>query len=172
MPTEQAERESQVSAVRTMNSIVGAVRSCKEMRIRLEMVILAFCLLACEEQSSQAPPLDPYDLWRSQNLHDYTIDQIRFCYCPDGAQAMRITVRSDTIALVMRPSDMTPVPYPESTWYLTVDSPFGIIHYSKTDSLVVVYNSQYGYPETLDINPQLHPRDGGVLCQTSNLRVH
>jgi hypothetical protein len=141
------------------------------MKIRLEMVVLAFSLLACEEQSSEAPPLEPYDLWRSQNLHDYTIDQIRFCYCPDGAQAMRITVRSDTIALVMRLSDNTPVPLPESRWYLTIDSLFGMIRTSKTDSLVVTYNSQYGYPERLDINPQWHPVDGGVLYQTSNLRV-
>ncbi|MGA9365695.1 MAG: DUF6174 domain-containing protein [Bacteroidota bacterium] len=141
------------------------------MRIRLEIGILVFSLFACTDQTSQPLAADPYERWRSYSLHDYTIDQIRTCYCLNGGLAVRITVRSDTIALVMRLSDMTTVSISESKWYLSVDSLFGTIRTSKTDSLVVSYNSQYGYPETLDINPQLHPVDGGVLYQTSNLQV-
>jgi hypothetical protein len=141
------------------------------LRIRLEIGILALSLFACKDQTSQPLPPNPYERWRSYSLHDYTIDQIRSCYCLNGGQAMRITVRSNTIALVTRLSDVSPVPITQWTWYLTVDSLFGIIRASKGDSLVVSYNSQYGYPETLDINPQLHPVDGGVLYQTSNLQV-
>lgn len=81
---------------------------------------------------------------------------------------MRVTVRSDTISSVIRISDTSVVAYP---FYFTVDSLFGIIRNSKTDSLVIRYNKQYGYPEYLDINPQLHPVDGGVLYKTSNLQI-
>jgi hypothetical protein len=133
------------------------------LRVRLEIGLLVLSIFACREQVPQPLVVDPYERWHSYNLHDYTVDQARMCYCVDGGLAVRITVRSDTIAVVTRLSDMTAAPIPASKWYLTVDSLFGIIRSSKGDSLMVSYNAQYGYPETLDINPQLHPVDGGVL---------
>jgi hypothetical protein len=69
---------------------------------------------------------------------------------------------------MVRISDNTKVISP---YYFTIDSLFGIINNSKNDSLVIKYNSIYGYPEYLDINPQLHPVDGGVLYETSNLNI-
>jgi len=93
------------------------------------------------------------------------------CYCPDGGQTMRIIVRADTVASVTRQSDSSSVPFPISTYYLSVDSLFGVIRSSTLDSLVVKYNDTYGYPESLDISPQLHPVDGGVLYRTSNLHI-
>jgi len=141
------------------------------MRIHIHIGILLFSLLGCKEQTSQPDPLDPFDRWKSYNYHDYTIDQVRMCFCPDGGQTMRITVRSDTVSFVRKLSDSSQVLYPASSFYLTVDSLFAIIRASKTDSLVITYNAQYGYPERLDINPQLHPVDGGVLYQTSNLHI-
>jgi hypothetical protein len=80
---------------------------------------------------------------------------------------MQITVRSDTVDQVIRVSNTSAVTYP---FYLTIDSLFGIIRNSRTDSLVIRYNNQYGYPEYLDVNPQLHPVDGGFLYETSNLQ--
>ncbi len=141
------------------------------MRTQLQIGILLISLLGCREQASQPVALDPYERWRSYNLHNYTIDQVRVCFCGEGGQTMRITVRSDTVTLVTRLSDTTKVSPPASTWYLTVDSLFGIIRNPKTDSLVIAYNSTYGYPEKLDINPQQHPIDGGVLIQNSNLQI-
>jgi len=84
---------------------------------------------------------------------------------------MIVTVRADTVASVQRLSDGTQLPQAASKPYLTVDSLFGLIRYAHGDSLVIRYNPHYGYPEQLDINPQLHPVDGGVLYETSNLRV-
>jgi hypothetical protein len=81
---------------------------------------------------------------------------------------MRITVRSDIVAQIKRVSDASVITFP---YYLTIDSLFGIIRNSKTDSLVIRYNDQYRYPEYLDVNPQLHPLDIGVLYETSNLQV-
>ena len=81
---------------------------------------------------------------------------------------MKITVRSDTIYSVRRVSDNSKVVHP---YYFSVDSLFGIFRNSEDDSLVIRYNLKYGFPEYLDINPQLHPIDGGVLYETSNLII-
>jgi len=127
------------------------------------------CLIACkEEQVSEADPKTPYELWLSQNLHNYSIEQSRYCFCPDAGELVRIYVSSDTISSVIRVSDNSIV---ENPYYFTVDSLFGIIRNSQNDSLVIRYNSQYGFPEFLDINPQFHPIDGGVLYETSNLQI-
>jgi len=134
----------------------------------LIMVVLLFCISCRKEQVSEPVQVTPYQFWRSQNLHSYSINQRRSCFCPDGGEVVRITVRSDTISSIIRVSDTSVVTNP---FYLTVDSLFGIIRNCETDSLVVRYNKQYGYPEYLDMNPQLHPVDGGVLYETSNLQI-
>ncbi len=81
---------------------------------------------------------------------------------------VRLTVRDDTIASAVRISDSTAV---LASYYRPIDSLFAIIAHPQGDSLVVHYNGQYGYPEYVDINPQLHPIDGGILYETSNLEV-
>jgi hypothetical protein len=127
-----------------------------------------WCLGCKKEQSSQPVQQSPYEQWQSHNFHNYTIDQKRSCYCPQGGELVRITVRSDTIAQAMRVYDTSIVTYP---FYLTIDSLFGFIRNSRTDSLVIRYNDQYGYPEYLDVDPQLHPIDGGFLYEISNLQI-
>ena len=131
-------------------------------------IMIVWCAACKQEQASQPVLQTPYEQWRSFNLHNYTIDQSRSCFCPHGGELMRITVRSDTIAGVVRISDNSIVLYP---YYVSIDSLFGIIRYLKTDSLVIRYNVQYGYPEYLDVDPQLHPSDGGYLLETSNLHI-
>jgi hypothetical protein len=82
-----------------------------------------------------------------------------------------MAVRSDTITSVRKLSDGSLVPYPRSRQYLTVDSLFGIIRNPGSDSINVTYDTTYGYPDMVDINPQQHPVDGGELYQTSNLQI-
>jgi len=136
------------------------------------IILLSFSLICCrgckKEQSSQLVQQTPIQKWQSQKFHNYTIDQNRSCYCLHGGELMRITIRSDTVARVIRVSDASVVTV---MYYLTIDSLFGIIRNTRTDSLVIRYNDKYGYPEYLDVNPQLHPQDGGVLYETSNLQV-
>jgi len=141
------------------------------MRIIIPIVILSFTLIGCEELLNLPSPFTSYELWRSYNIHDYTIEQVRSCFCIDAGQKMKITVRSDSVYSLMRLSDLAIISYPDSKLYLSVDSLFGIIRNSKTDSLIVTYDSEYGFPTTLDINPQLHPVDGGVMYKTSNLQI-
>ena len=67
---------------------------------------------------------------------------------------------------VVRVSDSSAVTYP---FYVTIDSLFEIIEGDEYDSIVVRYNEEYGFPEYLDVDPQLHPVDGGYLYETGNL---
>jgi Family of unknown function (DUF6174) len=140
------------------------------MRRRYQIGLLLLLLSSCKDHGLQPLPPDPYEKWRSYNFHNYSIDQMRVCYCPEGGQRVRIRVRSDTVASVIRLFDSSVVTTPALRYYLTVDSLFAIIRGSTADSLGIRYNEVYGYPESLDINPQLHPVDGGVLYMTSNLR--
>jgi hypothetical protein len=133
------------------------------------------CLIAlfmsCKENPSQPVQLTPLEQWQSFQLHNYTIDQVRWCFCPRAGDTVRMIIRSDTIASVTRLLDKTSITFPISQYYLTIDSLFSIIHSRSGDSIVVTYNVTYGYPEKLDINPQQHPVDGGVLYETSNLQI-
>jgi len=130
------------------------------------MGVLVLFLFGCKDQG-----FDPFARWRSYDPPDYTIDQVRMCFCQLAGQTVRISVRADTIASVVNLSDGSEVPNQIARWFLTVDSMFGVIRNTSRDSLVITFNEIYGYPEMLDINPQLHPVDGGVLYRTSNLRI-
>jgi hypothetical protein len=132
------------------------------------LIILLLLSFSCDSDNVTGSSDDEYfQLWKSHNIHNYTIDQIRSCFCPLGGVPVRVTVRSDTVYSTIRISDNEVI---TNYHYLSIDSLFGIIRNLKEDSLVVKYNTHYGYPEYLDINPQLHPVDGGVLYETSNLQ--
>jgi hypothetical protein len=90
------------------------------------------------------------------------------CFCLAGGRLVRITVRSDTIENVINTFDSSTVTYPN---YRTIDDLFKIIQDHSFDSVIVRYNTRYGYPKYLDIDPQLHPVDGGILFETSNLKI-
>ncbi|MCX6151100.1 MAG: DUF6174 domain-containing protein [Ignavibacteriales bacterium] len=141
------------------------------MKRTLRFAILMLILFGCKEKSTEPVPITPFEQWRSFNIHNYTIEQTRSCFCFYGGERMRITVQSDTVSSVMKLSDSTIILYPASKNFLSIDSLFGIIQNSRTDSLVVIYNLKYDYPEKLDINPQLHPVDGGELYESFNLEI-
>jgi hypothetical protein len=132
--------------------------------------IFVFVLISgCKkESSSQSSQFEPYEQWHSLGLHNYTIDQSRSCFCFHAGELVRVTVRSDTVASVIRISDTSIVTYP---FYCTVDGLFKIIQEHSYDSIVVRYNTRYGYPEYMDVDPQSHPVDGGFEYATSNLQI-
>lgn len=137
----------------------------------LALFIAAGCSKEQVVQPVQTDPVASYLKWNSYGYHNYTIDQIRQCFCINGAEKMRVVVRSDTVKSVTRLSDNKELSYSEARWYMPVDSLFKKVLNPGRDSVVVSFNSKYGYPETVDVNPQLYPVDGGVLFVTSNLRI-
>lgn len=139
------------------------------MKTILSYLSLIIVFSGCNEQTNGPGAATPYERWRSQNIHNYTIEQVISCFCSNGGKRVTVTVLSDTVFSVVNISDSTVVPYPLSKQYLSIDSLFGIIRYSTKDSLVYTYHAQFGYPDFLDINPQQHPVDGGALYETSKL---
>jgi hypothetical protein len=139
-------------------------------RLLCGFLLLVLGSAGCEENHATRPS-DPYQRWRSYGLHDYTIHQKLSCFCVTGGQSMEITVRSDTIANIVRLSDSTALA--KNLWpaYRTIESLFSIIATTGSDSVVVTYDGHYGFPSSLDHYPQLHPVDGGVLYETSMARV-
>ncbi len=132
---------------------------------------MIFILWGCKDNPSGPIYAYQYDLWRSYSIHDYTIVQTRNCFCINGGEKMIVTVQSDTIFSVSKISDSAIIPKSYFKEYLTIDSLFGVIQHSKFDSIVVAYDPEFGYPVKLDINPQLHPIDGGIMYETSNLKI-
>jgi hypothetical protein len=141
------------------------------MKLHHHCFILILSLLSCKEHTTEPSPSEPYQRWQSYTIHNYTMNQIRECYCVEGGTTMEITIRSDTVSKVLRLPDSTVVTGESVKWYLPIDSLFGIIRHSTFDSLVVTYNTVYGYPEVVDINPQLHPVDGGVVYRIVSFQI-
>ncbi|MGE5351753.1 MAG: DUF6174 domain-containing protein [Acidobacteriota bacterium] len=141
------------------------------MRLIFLLIPLLIAAGCNKEQVLQSDENDSYAKWSSYGYHNYTVDQTRQCYCINGAEAMKVVVRNDTVMSVTRLSDNKELSHSEARWYMPVDSLFKKILNPGHDSIVVSFNLKYGYPEKVDINPQLHPVDGGVLYLTSNLRI-
>lgn len=142
------------------------------MKVIITALLSVFSLiLSCKDNPIESSRISPYERWRSLRLHNYTVDQMRTCFCPGYYGTARLTVRSDTIASILILRDSTHISHAAAPYFLTIDSLFSIIHHFSGDSIVVVYNQKYGYPEKVDLEPQTHAVDGGVLYETSNLLV-
>lgn len=138
----------------------------KNILLYLAAVLL---FISCNENQLPEPGnQSQYDFWKSKNIRNYSVEQVRSCFCPGAGQRVMLTVSADTILSVVRISDGQMI---DKSHYLSIESLFELISRSRNDSISIKYNREYGYPELLDINPQLHPVDGGVLYTTSNLVV-
>jgi hypothetical protein len=138
-------------------------------RAALTILILWTIIPACDHANEPQPSIS-FERWKALGLADYSVDQRRSCFCLEGGSVMRLSVRGDSVTRVVRLSDSTEIFPPIARLYMTIDSLFGVIRARQYDSIVVRYNPEYGYPEFLDIDPQLHPVDGGALYETANVR--
>lgn len=135
------------------------------------IIFILFSLVGCKEQTNEPEPVygTNYELWRSYNIHNYTIEQVRLCFCGYAGERMKITVHSDTLSSVIKLSDSTVLPQESAQYYLSIDSLFGLIEHGAYDSIDVSYNTKYGYPEKVNVDPQLQEVDGGIIYETSML---
>lgn len=142
-----------------------AIKSFGSFALLLGIVAVAFS--SCSKAGITQPDFQTaYQKWQFNSPSNYTIVQELQCFCGDAMQPMLVTVQADTIASVMRISDSTMV---LNSGCLTIDSLFSIIQNPKGDSVTATYNTVYGYPEDVQVNPQLIPSDGGIRYLTSNL---
>ena len=97
---------------------------------------------------------------------------MRIYYAVEGPYLMKIEIRSDTLSNVaFALNDST---FSKSYWYLykSVDSLFSVIEQIKKDSaksIVVSYDSLYGYPKYVYIDPIKGLADEEYGWQTMNI---
>lgn len=131
--------------------------------------IVAVLCSSCSKAGITQPDFQTaYQKWQSNSPSNYTIVQELYCNCADAMQPMLVTVQADTIASVMKISDSTMV---LNSGCVTIDSLFSLIQNPKGDSITATYSTVYGYPEDVQVNPQLLPSHGGVRYITSNLHA-
>jgi len=140
-----------------------------EMKKIFLLILISILFVSCgKDNISEQNPETPFELWKSLDIHNYTIDQRYMCFCVGAGELVRVTVNSDTVFSAIRISDNE---FLKTGNFLSINQLFKIIENNENDSLVIKYNSQFGYPEFLDVNPQQHPVDGGILYETSNLLI-
>jgi len=96
-------------------------------------------------------------VWASQNLATYDFDYKRECRClPEIQRPKFISVVDNAIASALYSDDQSEVSANMISGCPTIDGLFEIIQDAITDEndeIVVTYNTPFGYPETIYLNP-------------------
>jgi heat shock protein HslJ len=112
--------------------------------------------------------------WDSHSGQYYTIQSQRYCECEDEVSAqMEISVLDNSVlsAFDMASGELISVEIQQALH--SVDSLFTIIENAIAEgiSIEVIYNQEYGYPESTKIDLEQIPVDGGLFIQLSNLEI-
>ncbi len=141
-------------------------------KIRLSHIILcSFLLLSCKNDNPfNAPSPQPANsisnalqLWRSWNLHDYTLGQQWNCtYYPWCGDSALIVVRNDTMVSITLVD--TKELLESNLWgrYRTVDQLFALVHLDTNQyDISYEFNATFGYPERVGYRLKPPPRTEG-----------
>jgi heat shock protein HslJ len=112
--------------------------------------------------------------WESYTGQYYTIQHQRFCECEDEMSAqMKISVLGNAVLSASNIVSGDVISKEIQEELLTVDSLFGLIEKAITNSVLieVIYNEEYGYPETAKIDLEQLAVDGGLHITLSNLEI-
>ncbi len=111
------------------------------------LLIVAVLLFSCNKSNNPLSDLNKYD---------YSIDQVRSCFCPNAGKKVKIFVKDNLIADVINTSNKTHLPENEWDQYKTIKGLFDEISLVDTSRflLEVQYNSQYKYPNLVSIRPK------------------
>lgn len=106
--------------------------------------------------------VDPVKRWQAYGITEYSLLQTRTCFCADGGKKFLITVRSGGIASVVDPTDGGVLAAGRWADFKTIPDLFvliGSIDTTKAASLQVSYDSRYGYPVRVFVDPSLQMAD-------------
>lgn len=112
--------------------------------------------------------------WENFTGQYYTIQHQRFCECGDEISAqMKISVLGNSVLAASNIESGDVISKEIQEELLTVDSLFGLIEKAITNSVLieVIYNEEYGYPETAKIDLEQLAVDGGLHITLSNLEI-
>lgn len=112
--------------------------------------------------------------WDNLSGQFYSIQSQRVCECDaEMASQMSISVSDDLILSAINVDSNNVVSKEIREAIVTVDSLFALIEKALTDevSIEVVYNEEFGYPETAKIDLEEIAVDGGLHLILSNLEI-
>ncbi len=111
--------------------------------------------------------------WYSLGVTHYSVDQLGYGQCFYCQQPVRLTIKDNRIVNVVLIDTGDPVPRTEWELYETIDGLFGLIRSVKNAYQVrVQFDSTYGYPRSVWINPSEQIQDEEIGYLTSNLVVY
>lgn len=157
----------------------------KNVLIPAVIVVIAISCLTCRDlgvderhrtasiSEDYSQIVDPKTRWQAYGLRDYVIDQQHGCFCPDADQVFEIYVRNNDIVEIIRKSDHRPVSMVYLGQYKTIDDLFTLVTSIDPDSvdyLSVIYDTRFGFPCLIVVNPDTIPTDGEYSYSTSNIR--
>jgi len=111
-------------------------------------------------------------VWASQNLATYEFDYTRECSClPEIQRSKYIQVVDNAISLALYSDDRSEVSANIIAGCPTIDGLFEIIQDAITDEndeIVVTYNTPFGYPETIYLNPKKDVNEDEVTIKVES----
>jgi hypothetical protein len=148
------------------------------------------CLIAsiaavgsCMSPSTPATPLPPMvqalntarNQFATPPRPTYSVTWQQSCFCSaDDTRAMRITVTNGVITSAVFADTLQPVGATTRNNLKTIDGVFAMIQHAideDFDEVSVAYDSQMGYPRTVQLNPSLGAADAGMSLTLSDIAV-
>ncbi|WP_299074602.1 DUF6174 domain-containing protein [uncultured Paraglaciecola sp.] len=113
-------------------------------------------------------------IWNSQAAQHYSIQSQRSCECVDEAAApMQVNVLDNSVLSAVDINSDEAISKEIRAEIQTVDNLFVLIEQAISDgiSINVIYNKEYGYPETTQIDLEQIAVDGGLHVNLSNFEI-
>ena len=147
--------------------------------LRLAAAASLLAVASCSITTATARSDDERDLlrhrqrWASAGIRDYEFEFRRGCFCPtEATEHVRITVRNDVVASVIRTRDGQPASSNVGPWP-TVDSLFADVQRridQNAERLDVEYDATYGYPRSIVVDVLATMVDDEYFLSAANLR--
>lgn len=148
-------------------------------RVSLRRLLPLVLLASCSITEPATRDADARDLernrqrWASARLRNYEFEYHLACFCTqESTQRVRITVRNDAVAGVVRTSDGLPVGSTTGPWPTIADL-FALIDRElarRPARLDVAYDATYGYPRSIILDITLLAAADESARTMSNLR--
>ena len=148
--------------------------------VQASLLLLTIGLAGC----SASGPLDPgerraldraRDRWNAHRPAEYTFEVRESCFCGVEANTwIEVHVRGDSVLAVTSLEALPPGASLTPSAWPTVERLFGIVegssHSESIEDVEVTYDSDYGYPRTIDLTCPKDYLDCGALYMARNLR--
>ena len=109
--------------------------------------------------------------WKSHSLIDYTITTSSSCFClPEAEDGIVINVRANTVEDAYYIPSIIYLDEDSLNGLKTIDEYFEIIQLELDEQNLdyVIYNEEYGFPETISYGEQYAAVDGQVILYISS----